>query len=227
MPTGKYKKRRPMRSNRNKKMVARRSYTTKIRSTNVFPRRMITRFKYTDTVQMAIDYANGNTVYYFNLNGLYDPDGSGTGHQPYGFDEAMALYSRYRVYKCTWHIAFPNNLGDTYTVAVVPTNGSTSFATQSFGRAAETPMAVTKVISAGAPTTYIKGSVYLPKLNGVKPSEYKADDRYIGTAAANPAEVFHLNIVGNQPFSNAITVYPTVTLVYYAELLDPNIVAQS
>ncbi len=35
--------------------------------------------------------------YVFRLNSLYDPDLTGTGHQPYGFDQFAALYSRYKV----------------------------------------------------------------------------------------------------------------------------------
>ena len=34
----------------------------------------------------------------FSGNGLYDPDVSGVGHQPLGFDQWMTLYNRYRVY---------------------------------------------------------------------------------------------------------------------------------
>lgn len=35
--------------------------------------------------------------YVFSANGLYDPDISGTGHQPYGFDQLMAMYNHYEV----------------------------------------------------------------------------------------------------------------------------------
>lgn len=35
--------------------------------------------------------------YVFSANGLYDPDISGTGHQPYGFDQMMAMYNHYEV----------------------------------------------------------------------------------------------------------------------------------
>lgn len=35
--------------------------------------------------------------YAFSANGLYDPNIGGTGHQPYGFDQLMALYNHYTV----------------------------------------------------------------------------------------------------------------------------------
>lgn len=64
-----------------------------------FPPRAFAKLKYgsgnvgaTSTVGV---YANQ-----FRLNGLYDPDYSGTGHQPMGFDEYAALYGDYRVHGC-------------------------------------------------------------------------------------------------------------------------------
>jgi len=35
--------------------------------------------------------------YVFSANGCYDPDITGTGHQPYGFDQMMAMYNHYEV----------------------------------------------------------------------------------------------------------------------------------
>lgn len=40
----------------------------------------------------------------FSLNGLYDPDISGIGHQPLGFDEMMTLYNKYTVLGAKVHI---------------------------------------------------------------------------------------------------------------------------
>ncbi len=42
----------------------------------------------------------------FNANSLYDPDQSGTGHQPSGFDTLSAMYSRYLVKKATIDCSF-------------------------------------------------------------------------------------------------------------------------
>jgi hypothetical protein len=55
----------------------------------------------------AVDLASGVTpgVNVFSANGLYDPDITGTGHQPRGFDQLIALYDHYVVTKskCTVH----------------------------------------------------------------------------------------------------------------------------
>jgi len=42
----------------------------------------------------------------FRLNSLYDPDLTGSGHQPMGFDQWAAFYNHYVVTKCAYEIEF-------------------------------------------------------------------------------------------------------------------------
>jgi hypothetical protein len=59
---------------------------------------MFSKLRYASDVSLD-PAAAAAASYVFCANGLYDPDTTGTGHQPYGFDQAMAIYSRYRVRK--------------------------------------------------------------------------------------------------------------------------------
>jgi hypothetical protein len=59
----------------------------------------------------------------FSLNSLFDPDISGTGHQPYGFDQLCSStgpYTRYKVIgvELELHVMFPGNSGIYCAVAV-------------------------------------------------------------------------------------------------------------
>jgi len=47
--------------------------------------------------QVSLDPSAGLVNNSFNANSLYDPDQTGTGHQPNGYDTLSALYSRYLV----------------------------------------------------------------------------------------------------------------------------------
>lgn len=63
-----------------------------------------TKLRYCDVMVDA--YTTGppdNTNRYFSCNGMYDPDITGTGHQPLYFDQLMAMYQNYTVIasKCT------------------------------------------------------------------------------------------------------------------------------
>ncbi len=46
------------------------------------------------------------SFYYFSCNGAFDPDVSGTGHQPMGFDQMMLLYEQYTVVASTISVTF-------------------------------------------------------------------------------------------------------------------------
>jgi len=45
----------------------------------------------------------------FSANGLYDPDTSGSGHQPIGFDQMIQSYNHYSVIRSKITIGFVNN----------------------------------------------------------------------------------------------------------------------
>lgn len=64
-----------------------------------FPETYRTTLVYNEGI--TIDPAAGGTAYYsFNANSLYDPNYTGTGHQPLYYDNLTAIYGRWRVRKC-------------------------------------------------------------------------------------------------------------------------------
>lgn len=60
------------------------------------PDEFTTRLRYVDVYTLtSTSGAIGKQV--MRMNGLFDPDFTGTGHQPYYFDQLAALYGRYQV----------------------------------------------------------------------------------------------------------------------------------
>jgi hypothetical protein len=60
------------------------------------------------------------SVQQFRLNSLYDPDFTGAGHQPMGFDQWAAFYNHYVVLKCHYEVEFvdvSNSVATQSTVA--------------------------------------------------------------------------------------------------------------
>lgn len=68
-------------------------------------------FRYCD--YKTIDAGAGGTagVHVFSANGLYDPDITGIGHQPTGFDQVMALFDHYTVVGSKIRAEFVNGDG--------------------------------------------------------------------------------------------------------------------
>jgi len=61
-----------------------------------FPDLLRTKLHYCDVVQLSAS-AGSPGLWQFRMNSLFDPDFTGTGHQPQWFDQLSAVYSRYRV----------------------------------------------------------------------------------------------------------------------------------
>lgn len=61
-----------------------------------FPLRMQNHLRYCEEFQVVLD-GSGFGSYLFRTNGLYDPNYTGTGHQPMYFDKLTAIYNHYHV----------------------------------------------------------------------------------------------------------------------------------
>lgn len=61
-----------------------------------FPEEFTTHIRYVDVFALTSS-SGGIGKQYMRMNSLFDPDQTGTGHQPYYFDQFAALYNRYTV----------------------------------------------------------------------------------------------------------------------------------
>lgn len=74
----------------------------------LFPNTKLVRHRYCDTITLPASAAAGNAVkWVFRCNSMYDPDFTGTGHQPMFRDEMAAQYNYYTVLASTIKVSFP------------------------------------------------------------------------------------------------------------------------
>lgn len=166
--------------------------------------------------------AGGAASYVFAANGLYDPNISGAGHQPMGFDQLMALYNQYVVIGGYIKITFSNTDATNSQVIGVIMKDSPSTSTD--------------------PRSYIEWgngvwSSVAPRTGG--PSEktliHKFDiakfanqdifneQSFTGSAASNPANTLHL-IIWAAPSDNttdSAQVNCNVEICYDAVVRSP------
>ncbi len=64
--------------------------------------------------------------YRYRVNGMFDPDQTGTGHQPMGFDEAMKYYDQFTVLKSKITVRYVAEDADTPMVVGVKLNDDTT-----------------------------------------------------------------------------------------------------
>lgn len=161
----------------------------------------------------------------FNLNSLFDPNRTGTGHQPLGFDQLSALYQRYRVYRVKYEIGWVNTSLDASIMVVLPSNNASSLT--SVTTAQESQGAVSSRVGNVYNAMYLKGTVDLAQVNGRTPQQYADDDVTGALTSANPAETIVLHVVNTNLTGTAATGTATVKLTFDCEFYDPVQLAQS
>lgn len=200
-----------------------RAYPTNVnRSLQPVPQRYICKMKYSETVATT---AIGN-LYAFNLNSIFDPNRTGTGHQPYGHDTLQILYNRYRVIACAWRINVLMG-ASTSPVQVAAQPANEVLTTASINEMRENPRAKYIIQNTGAESRVLKGKTYIPSLVGRSKTQYMSDDRYQAQVGSNPLEAAILNIVTSDVSDTGAAVSLQVMLEYTVEFFDIKHLAQS
>lgn len=197
------------------------------RALQPIPQRYICKMKYADVFNLSTSAISPIGTYRFNLNSIFDPNRTGTGHQPYGHDTFATLYNRYRVIKCTYNIVATSSTNYAVQVAALPGNEEISPSTATEAR--ENPRCRYIVQGVGSPLKVLRGAVHIPSLVGRTKSQYMADDRYQAQFGASPNELAILNIFGGLIGDGATTdtIVCNIELTYTVECFDYKHLAQS
>lgn len=224
----KYGPKRSMRSKGMKKRSRKTAKRGRTRRTTVVtgiprPPRVIVRLPYVTSLKMGAGVGGGITGYLLNTNSLFDPDRSGIGHQPLGFDEWKAMgYNKYRVFACDYDISIVSNSQSAPCRAVVNAqNTSTVPGDDSFFESVGARD--TRIIEYGSGPKRFKGRVSLPNILGMTNEQYRTNTLTASQVTASPSEIATL-VVAISPLDNTSSVncYATCRLTYYAELYDPS-----
>jgi len=101
-------RRRPVSTRRRTGMRHKTALVPRPRSFAPFPPKMFATLKYNELIQFD-PTALADTNYVFCANSIYDPNVTGTGHQPMGHDIYEQLYNHYRVLSSTIKITVVPN----------------------------------------------------------------------------------------------------------------------
>ena len=93
------------------------------------PKKTNIHLRYCQQIELAALAGGALRTHFFSANGMFDPDTTGAGHQPLGFDQYMALYNHYTVTRskmsCHFHngttqpMVFGIHLNDDNTTSIV------------------------------------------------------------------------------------------------------------
>ena len=128
----------------------------------------------------------------FSANGLYDPDITGTGHQPIGFDQLMVIYDHYTVLgaKITVYGNSTDTSNPMFLYCAVRDSQSASTDTREIVENGYVDIA-TMDIASNASRAKVSQYVDVAKFLGRK--DAMSDDILRGTSSANPTEQVHFH----------------------------------
>lgn len=189
---------------------------------SVFPYSKWATLKYSEayiTVNPAIGAAS---AYVLAANDLYDPNVTGTGHQPTGFDQYMAMYNKFVVYASKIKaVAYSPDAeaNDTVGGVAVYDSNSIQIVTENYMEQALTDW---KVIpgGAGAQPISVNTAFNARDFSGTDP---KDNDLLHGTGGASPSKkwFYHLFVGATGSSEDPGSIKWTIEVEYLVKFFEP------
>lgn len=193
------------------------------------PNTFYTKLRYTDSISRTLVVTSANT-YIYSANNLYDPDLTGTGHQPRGFDQFMLLYRQYTVVgaKITISATGQDDSGDSYIFGITQRTDGTSVSTNLIDYT-EGRTVTSRMLAGGLhnPSKTISSSCNIGRyLSSPKPL---SDATLTGTEAGGPVNQAYFYIFAALPHSGGAggRIQYQVTIDYSVVFHKPKLPAMS
>ncbi len=185
-----------------------------------FPTMQRAQLRYITDIQF--DPPTGTPVHhFFNATSIFDPDTTGTGHQPYGRDQYASIYNHYRVDKSIINITNTNNASSAI-IGICPQDNTTQNLDRDTCRER-------------------KGCTIMPLLGNRGPSKAQLTYSRKGTFPLdtndslssgfnqNPAEnvFFDVFAMGSAANSNPASLTLQVTITYWVTMWEPRVLSGS
>lgn len=183
--------------------------------------KVTTNLKYVSHGQLNAGAIGVPDTYVFSANGLYDPDITGVGHQPRGFDQLMALYDHYNVNYSRIRVTFMASTTSGQPICGIMLNDD-SIAESNMIQAMENRITSYKGLAYGNGVV----DVFL-RFNSKQFFDIK-DRQLYGTSGSNPSDQAYFIIFVQPTYSVDIgAVDYVVEIDYNVTFSEPNNVAGS
>lgn len=187
------------------------------------------KLRYVDRFQLDAS-ANTANSFVFSANGLFDPNITGTGHQPHLFDQWIALYDHYTVVgaKCTMSVAQGSAAATDFTYIGVNLKSSDSIDTTDIDTIMEQKKASIRQVGTGSThatqtvTKYFSARKFFNQ-------DVKNNDKFQGNNSANPDEgaFFHCFAAAQSPLDDPAPLKCVVVIDYIVRFSERRSIGSS
>jgi hypothetical protein len=189
----------------------------------MMPDRFFTNLKYAETFRILNAAATGQQI--FRGNSCYDPDQTGVGGQPMGFDQFAIFYNKYRVRASTLTFNLIRT-SESVRITITPSN---SFSTPStVATALENPY--NRLIDISSSISNYSNTTRMPtyKIWGVSPEAVSSEDSFAATVTADPGNpwAWIVNVATYDGIATA-TLWVDLSIIFEVEFFDRYPIARS
>jgi hypothetical protein len=194
----------------------------------IFPMAKRARLNYHTYADIFTGVSGLCGTYIFAANGLYDPDITGTGHQPIGFDQMMFFYYHYTVIRAKITVSFRNNSTSVPAWCAISRNGSSTAVTSPDELIESGNIEYHRINRSPDWGCIQKFSLDMDVGDFSGVANLLDDPEHRGAISSNPTDVeyFHIS-VWNSTDSTSFTVNADVLIEFEAIFTEPRKLASS
>lgn len=194
----------------------------------------ITKMFYYDYIHSLTPVLGVPDTDFYAANSLYDPDTTGVGHQPIGFDQIMLMYEQFTVTHCRIRVTFQNGNDQSARVALFLSPDAVGITDPI--KIVENGTIVTAVLQGNNGSTQaaqsqktLEYAVDVKKYFGRRNNrEILNDPELHGTVGANPTEQVYVGVCAWNPHAASNnTIYYDLVIEYDAIFTEPKKLAPS
>lgn len=220
MPTTRKYKKRTTRPRTARRRRTRRTTVMRTPGLNPVADQQRIVFRYMDN--KALTSGASSATHKFRGNSLFDPDWSGAGGQPFGYDQWSAFYKKYMVYGMKWKLTFINESALNQVLCVVlPKNESNNIASMNLAKERPFSKNVTLgVEGSGKNIRTLSGYMSTKKIFGL-PKLTQGDLDYSALTSTDPLLPWFLHIYTQATDrASSATTRIEIELTYYSRMFS-------
>lgn len=222
--------RRPYRGRRRKRYGKKRFYKKRMSryykpslDKSLFGNRKTVKLRYHENFHLQIPVSGIPGSIVFRANSVFDPDQTGIGHQPRGFDQLMPLYQHFTVIgaKCSVWFSIPNTAVDQPLVCGIDLRSNTQVQTV-LSNLIEDRNCKYVVQAPNSPSMLVEKTFSAKNFFSVSNPLDRGNLR--GSDASNPIEQAYFHVFASNTNPDSITNHPvdfTIVINYIVTFHEP------